>query len=310
MTLSNIYDSSKLTRAKQRLETRVREIIVKGLQPKFTAEEKRKLNRVHLEFPLIGYHQNPLDYYADYANQIIFLPIVSLQFFEDLCTAYAWLWANKYSLDTIDEYIAMLKYKPAKDFAGHRYPLPLEALQIPDSALTDHSIDELSLRFRNSAYAFILAHELGHIYHGDYGYVNLTPEQAQSIEEEADLFALKIMQRASTIPMGAMLWFQATAYYFPNRGDYGSDEDWKDFLKTEATHPLNSQRLRTLAARLYEHAGDFARYESDKTAGNERVEFIARGILMIARVLEDTDLQRFIATKARSANLSSLAPRR
>lgn len=48
---------------------------------------------------------------------------------------------------------------------GNRYPLPLLALHIPTNALANSKVDDLSLRFRNTAFAFILGHELGHIYH-------------------------------------------------------------------------------------------------------------------------------------------------
>ena len=42
----------------------------------------------------------------------------------------------------------------------------LVARESPDDALADKRVDELSLRFRNSAIAFILVHELGHLLFG------------------------------------------------------------------------------------------------------------------------------------------------
>lgn len=310
MILSRMYDTLALTEAKPRLETRVREILAKGLRPKFSPDELRKLNQVQLDFPLVGQRRDPFDYYANYANQTVYFPIISLRFFEDICTAYAWLWANNFSLSTIDEYVAMLKYRPFSEFASRGYSLPLDALRIPDNALADQNVDQLSLRIRNSGYAFILAHELGHIYYEDRGYAGLTSDQAQRIETKADHFALDILQRASTIPMGAMLWLQATAYFSQNRGDFQSDEEWKEFLHSEMTHPLNSFRLHTLAARLYAQADDFSHYEKDRQSGKENLEFIAQGMLRIAEIADDMDLQRTIAGNARSANLSTLAPRR
>lgn len=157
-------------------------------------------------------------------------------------------------------------------------------MQIPTDALEDHTANNLSLRFRNSGYAFILAHELGHLYHAHVS-------SSITNEEEADLFALNIMQRTSTIPMEITLWLQATAYYSWNRGDFASEQAWKRFLeRNPPTHPLNGQRLRVLAQRLKDHADDFTQIVQ-KAADKEIILFIANGILdRIVPVLEDVFL--------------------
>ena len=110
--------------------------------------------------------------------------------------------------------------------------------------------------------------------------------------------------------MGITLWFQATAYYSWNRGDFASEQAWKNFLaKHKPTHPLNGQRLRVLAQRLKDHADDFTQIVQ-KSADKERILFIANGILdRIIPVLEDIDLQYYMAALARNSNISSLAPR-
>lgn len=196
----------------------------------------------------------------------------------------------------------MLKYRSASSFGGW-YPLPLTALQIPADALKDDNVDKLSLRFRNSGYAFILSHELGHLYHRHEG-------STIRNEEEADLFALKIMQqKPPTIPMGIVLWFLATAYYFQNRGNFASERKWEEFLRNEMTHPLNEQRLRTLAERLNEYAADFTQIVNS-AADKEIIRFIANGILNeIVPVLEEVEIQHGLTAKARSLRVSSLAPR-
>jgi predicted Zn-dependent protease len=205
----------------------------------------------------------------------------------------------------------MLKYREASSFPGKRYPLPWSALHIPDQALADPQVDGLSLRFRNSAFAFILAHELGHVYRGHPPfYKDVTLRQAKDHETQADHFALDLLRRAANIPMGATLFFQASAYWFPNRGDYATQQEWQTYLKERATHPLTAERLRLLARHMEASAADFSRNERDKRVGIEAVQFIARGIAQIATVLEDTELQLFMAKKSAQADLHSLRPRR
>jgi hypothetical protein len=307
--VGHLYEEKKLVQEKSRLENVVRQIWTKAYLPAITPEETRRLSTVQLEFPLIGRARSPMDFSANAEKNTISLSIVSLLFFEDLSVAYAWLWANGYSLSTIDEYVAMLKYRKPSGFAGKRYPLPLQALHIPTSALANPKVDDLSLRFRNTAFAFILGHELGHIYH-HHPLGGMTLQQARSNEMAADYFALELLRRTATIPMGATLFFQASAYWFPHRGDYPNEQEWQTYLKEEAEHPLTADRLRILAQRMQAVATDFARNEPNKPFGIEAVQFIARGITQIASILEDTDLQILMAKKAAQTDAHSLFPRR
>jgi hypothetical protein len=89
---------------------------------------------------------------------------------EDTVTTYAWLYHNGMSLGTVDHCISMLRYKPKVDLPGGKYPPLLATLGVRANALEDRKIDELSLSFRNQAFAFALVHELGHIPHGHKGY--------------------------------------------------------------------------------------------------------------------------------------------
>ena len=307
---SPLYERKKLVQEKSRLENVMRQIWTKAYLPTLTPEEKKRLSGLQLEFPLIGKRHWSIDFSANSKENTVSLPIASLLFFEDLSIAYAWLWANGYNLSTIDEYVAMLKYRKPSDFMGNRYPLPLLALHIPTNALANSKVDDLSLRFRNTAFAFILGHELGHIYHHHLLDDKMLLLQIRDNETAADYFALELLRRTSTIPMGATLFFQASAYWFPNRGDYPNEQEWQTHLKEEADHPLTADRLRLLAKRMEVTAGDFTRNESNKLSGIELVQFIARGITQIASILEDTNLQILMAKKAAQTDVRSLSPRR
>src|ERR1041385_6645485 len=219
-TIGSMYDRAMVAREQPRLAARIDDIWTKAFLPQLTAEEQRALSGVTFRTPLEG--DPVLGYYSESRSRVVTMPAISLLFYEDLCTAYAWLQRRGYRLETVEEYVAMLKYKRAAAFGG-RYPPPLTALGIPADALTDAGVNDLSLRFRNTGYAFILAHELGHVrfQHGGYAGVPITAAQAN--EAQADEFALELMRRVSEIPMGAMIFFQAGIYYFENRADFPSD---------------------------------------------------------------------------------------
>lgn len=311
--LSKLYDMAKLAQEKPRFERRINEMFTRAIWPNLTRDEKRLLGGVAFEFPLVGMNPDPMDYYSGERGGLRFvaMPILSLIFLEDLSTAYAWLYVHGYSLETIDEYVTMLRYKKSTDFAGSRYPPPLKALQIPNNALADRKVDELSLRFRNSAFAYILLHELGHIFYGHRGYKGITTAQARINEQNADRFALDVLHRTSTIPMGAILFFQAQAYFMPSKGQLKAegklktDKEWEAYLRTKVTHPLTADRLRAMAVHL-----DNSASKAGPGPDRETLWYIASRLEHVAGILEDPDLQGCMAIVAHRADPSTLEPRR
>ena len=305
--LSTMYDHSVVAREQPRLSTRVTEIYEKAFRPNLLPEEQQALFRVRFDFPLEG--EPVLGYYSNAKTGVVTMPAVALLFFEDLCTAYAWLYTKGYRLETVEEYLTMLKYKSPQAFGG-RYPSPLRALSIPADALSDPRVSNLSLRFRNSGYAFILGHELGHIRYRHPFYNEVPVTTSQSNEEQADLFALELMRRVTTIPMGGMLFFQAGIYYFENRADFASDHQWQEFLAKSATHPLTARRLRALSDNVSRLAPSFASGDPNRAAAIETVHFIGQRFAEFANFLDDPTLQRVMRAKAEKSPPSSLAPRR
>jgi IrrE N-terminal-like domain len=216
------------------------------------------LSAVRLRFPLVGASGHPLDFsaYDDGSGPVVELPVLSLKFIEDLSTAYAWRHLHGFSLEPIDEYVSMLHYLSPSDFPDGRYPDPLTALGVPARIWEQEpEVDDLSLRFRNSAFAFILAHELGHLLHHHPGNAAVDPATSQRHEIEADRFALDLLARSDTIPMGMILWFQASIAFFPNRADFETDAEFRDWQSRSATHPVNSERLQAMALALDRSAG-------------------------------------------------------
>jgi hypothetical protein len=151
-----------------------------------------------------------------------------LKFLDDLCTAYAWLQIHGYSLETISDYVAMLKYQR---FPPGGTPKPLPTLGIPTSALDDAEVAELALGHFVTARAFILAHELGHLRYHHAG--SSIPN-----ERQADAFAAQVMERTPLPMLGALVFFMADAHM----ADYPAAPN--------ATHPMSAERLHGLAARI------------------------------------------------------------
>jgi hypothetical protein len=306
-TVSTMYDSARVSREKARLEARINDIYVKAFRPNLTADEQRPLSGVRVDTPLGG--DPVLGYYSESKSRVVTMPAISLLFFEDLCTAYAWLQLRGFRLETVEEYVTMLKYKDVRGFGG-RYPPPLEALGIPADATSDPRVNDLSLRFRNSGYAFILGHELGHIRHQHAGYDGVSVAESQAHEVQADQFGLDLMRRTSTIPMGAMIFFQTAVYYFENRADFPSDAAWRAYLTKRATHPLSTDRLQMLSKAVSASAEDFARGQPNRASAIETVRFIGDGLSAFATFLSEPVLQRAMRAKAQESSLASLRPRR
>lgn len=96
------------------------------------------------------------------------------------------------TLEPLDEYLAMLRWKPESDWPGGAYPDPLEAFGVPPGAWeSDASLAELGTSLRNEAWAFVLAHELAHVLHAHPG--NSAPAAtSQANEGEADALYISI----------------------------------------------------------------------------------------------------------------------
>jgi hypothetical protein len=229
--LSGLYNRETLQYWGKRYRVSTGKILDQVIAPVLLSDERRALGQVQVFYPLPGedpYTNAPFGYYSvsDTGGGKIVLPVLSLKFLDDLCIAYAWLQVHNYSLETISDYVAMLKYRGLRNL-----PPVLPTLGIPADALSDKEVYELSLGHFVTARTFILAHELGHLRFRHEG-------SSISNEMKADAFAVDVMQRTSLPPLGIMVFFMADAQM----------EDYPP--RPNATHPLSADRLRALAARL------------------------------------------------------------
>jgi hypothetical protein len=230
--LSGLYDRGTLLTWGERYKISTKKIIDQVIAPALLSDERRAIGSVQLAYPMPGedpYAGTAFGYYSASEAGVgkVVLPVLSLKFLDDLCVVYAWLQVHGYSLETISDYIAMLRYN--SDL--HTLPPVLRTLGIPADALSEKEVDELALGHFVTARAFILAHELGHLRFHHHG--SSIPNEIQ-----ADAFAVDVLERARLPPLGIMVFFMADA----QMADYPPRPD--------ATHPLSADRLRALALRL------------------------------------------------------------
>lgn len=275
--LSQLYDIPTLEYWGGRYERSTNKILDEVILPALFSEENRSLGRRPvLELPIWGKgtsRQYPLNFYVPADSNRIVFPVFSLKLLDDLCTAYAWLHLNGYSLETISEYTAILKY--GEPLSGG-FPPPLKALRIPSNALDDPQVDELALGHFVTARTFLLLHEMGHIL---YGHRPRTYAESIRNEQEADRFASKVMKRTPLPPLGILVFFMADAH-------------WSSFTASwRNTHPLSGERVSALA--------DYV----DNPGLSEKLR-------KLGKFLDDPDIRAGFVATGKAGDLEALAPRR
>ncbi len=307
--LGGLYSDAYLTTWQQKYQPNVQWNFKNLVLGKLTTAERQQLGEVKLFLPLRGeskLRDQPLQFYAQ--GQNIYVPVLSVRFFDEITQAWAYLWSNNLNLELVSDYLAMLKYRNPADFPGKRFPPPMQALGIPaDAWKYDKKMDDVSQEALKSALVWIMAHELGHIYYHHPGYgPGVSRLQAQQNEMEADQFANNIMRRIGVAPLGMVHYFMSIAQLELGRGDFKDAASWQHYLKTEVTHPLTAQRLKMMAEDLRHSPEDFTSEETSQKAAVQRIYYVAEQIEDIAAILENPELHRLIVAIGLATDLQSL----
>lgn len=303
---AQIYSDADLEPEAVRLRNAVQRIYNIGIRPSLTKDETDALGDFDFSFPMPGPESPLMAFAATTDGQTIITPLMSLKAVEDLTTAYAWLYYNNYSLSTIDLYFTMLRYHDPADFPGGVFPKILDALGVPpDAYKTDKRVDELSLSLRNEAFAFIIAHELGHIRYRHKPIDQITGQQAQADEAQSDDFALEIFDRTSTPPLGPVLFFQAHIYNLLHTVEFGQiDPDERRSVLLQMTHPLSVDRIQRMI--------DFVEGPLTRSRPAEAAIWtdIASRLRRMLGIMGDEELAACIIKVAKQADIEILKPRR
>ena len=307
--LRRLYDDSLLLRLQAIYTPNLRWNLESLLVTRLTGPERQRLAGVQLVTPLRDANADPLSYlsYRDPAPTVS-VSVFSIKFFDDLAVANSWLEAHGYSAETTIDYLGVLKYRRAADFAEGRYPRPFPTLGIPPDAARDPTGGEVADKILKSAIVFVVAHELGHLNQAGGGASDIA--QAQANEAAADAFAIEMFRRIGLAPLGIVYLFQLPVYLGKNRGDFTSDDAWNNYQRSEATHPLSGARLQHLGRELQRSSDDFLKYESDSVAGRARIAMAAQELTKLGRLFDDPDLQRWHRLRGEQIPLAELRPRR
>lgn len=307
--LSDLYSDETLTYWQGRYVKNLQWNFDNLVLGKLTPKERRQVGDVRLAYPLRApgeMRDNPIQFFA--GGRTITLPILSVKFFDDITQAWGYLWSNGYDLQLVADYLAMIKYRNPADLPGGKFPPPLAALGIADDAWKhDKKMDDVSQKALKSALVWIMAHELGHIYHRHPGYgPQVSRQQAQRNEAEADRFANMIMRRVGVAPMGMVHFFMTMAQLDAGRGDFASDAAWERYMQTKATHPLTASRLGAIALDLRNDPEDFTSEQPDRAAAVRSIYYIADQIAGIGAILEDPQMHLLTVWIGLATDLPSL----
>jgi len=186
------------------------------------------------------------------------------------------------------DYAAMLAFRgPAPD--GVR-KLPLAALGIPDEPQNDPEVDDLFQKLYGDTMVFIMAHELGHIFHKHSA--NVSVEQSRQQESEADAFAIELMARMHAPPVGIIFYFNMAAPFdCPER----------------STHPMSGQRIARLVAALRGNAQLFTADKPSPQREMQLVESVAQGLEQVAKLLDDPDIRQSMRLVGQSSSVADFA---
>jgi hypothetical protein len=290
---SSIYNAKSLESRREGLTKDVDLVIAQEIQPFLTSAQAHAFSDIQIDLPLTAEPApNPLDFYSAGAGNIS-LPLLTVAFVEDMSEAYSWLWANRYSSQTVDEYLGMLRNRAPSDFPGKRYPTPLEALHIPANALENPAVAQMADRVRATTLSFMLLHEFGHLSH------RTVAEEAafrhDGEEEFADSFALGVMKKNSETPAGLLMLIHGMLYLPP---------------APPKQHPVTRHRLNAMADYLDMRVREFAEGRPDRRLATFAIQSLANHIRKAALFLSDSTGQRLWAEQSSQTTVASLTPRR
>jgi len=293
---SSLYGAGYLESERARLAKDVGLVVAQEIQPFLTSSQAHAFSKLDLDLPVsAGPAPNPLDFYSARPGHIT-LPLLTVAFVEDMAQAYAWLWANRYSSLTVDEYLGMLRNRTPDDFPAHRYPTPLEALHIPGDAMNNPAVAKMTQRVRGTTLSFILLHQFGHLsYRTAAEEAAIRRDPVEADEEFADGVALAVMKKNSETPAGLLMLIHGMLY-LP--------------AEPPKAHPVTNQRLHAMADFLDLRVHEFAEGRPDRRLATVAIQSLASHIREAATFLSDSTGQRFWAEQGSQTTIASLTPRR
>ncbi len=236
------------------------------------------------------------NFYAD-GNDVV-IPASAILFLDQIITSYVWLEQNGFSIETVNDYLGMLKHQ-----SFSKYPLPWPTLGIPDNPYSNSRIDQLTQEYLKTSLLWIMAHEVGHVCLG---------HQRSNIknEIEADSYATEMFRKMGYPPKGMIYYFLAMMNFLPHEGDFIDINSWNSFNSKHGTHPMSIDRLARLSQDLQRNPEDFVR-NLIAPSSNEARKLIRATRMIDELVIElrDQATKDALTVRALAASPNNLTPR-
>jgi len=284
---SGFYPPASLDRVIERTAPGLRSNFDQVILPVLTDQERRAMGGTTLDLGQREYPAHPMNFYAAQGGKVV-LPLSSVKMVSDLTMAVAWLNRHRLPEKKVFDYAAMLAFRgPAPDGV---HKLPLAALGIPDEAQDDREVEDLFQKLYGDTMVFIMAHELGHLFHKHSA--NVSVERSRQQESEADAFAVELMARLHAPPVGIVFYFNMAApFECPAR----------------STHPMSGQRISRLVAALRDNSRLFAADKPSPQREMQLIESVAQGLEQVSKLLDDPDIREAMRRTGQSSSVADFA---
>ncbi|WP_422000130.1 hypothetical protein [Reyranella sp.] len=286
---SGFYPAEALDRVARRSTPGLKSNFDEVLLPRLTDRERRALGPVRLDLGQREDRGHPMNFYATSDGRIV-LPLSSVKLVSDLMLALAWYNRHRLPEQKVYDYAAMLAWRgPSPD--GVR-ALPLPTLGVPDGD-AEPAVEALFQKLYGTTMVFIMAHEVGHLFHRHRATTDTARSQGQ--ENEADAFAVELMARLGAAPIGI-------GFYFTLAAPFACAE--------RSTHPLSGARVGRLVTSLRGSTDQFTRDKPSPSRERALIESIAQDLGRVATLLDDPDIRQSTRLVGLSSRATSFSPAR
>lgn len=299
--VSLLYSTTELEEIGSRYRPNLRGLWIEDFLSQLTHDELARGGQVSLNLPLMGAKQQVLEWYSNPVTRIVYLPISSVKFIDDLAVAFAYYDNMGCDVGTVTDYTGALRFR-SQELKGS----PLHALGVPTDALKNASVDKLAQNILKSIVYFIVAHEYAHVMYRHASYNTISAQQAQRQEIEADAFALEVMRRIGVAPLALTFFFTIASRLEATPGDFASLSTYETYLQQRATHPVSAVRILRIADTIESQIDAFTRLEQDPRPLRAKLQVLVPQLRTIANGLDDRKMRDFLAARARHADLAAM----
>ena len=248
----------------------VRAMFYNDLINRLPPTKRSLLANIRLEMPVSEDPSFPLAARSRSDYGVVELPVRTILFIQQYAALLAYYTRNGCPAIQPFVYARMLVSDKA---VGTRPPGPLKAFGLSRAIYQDEFVRDVARKTAATTLFFILAHELGHLFHNHVPGLQGPASIAQ--EKQADAFALDAASDVGVFPMGMAMYFQVMAV---SEGP-------------QNTHPLSSDRMEAIARRVASNPAAFMDPHEDPARFIPRVLEVAETLRRIARKIDHTEVR-------------------